>query len=191
MLIPYYVAACCDSKENRSNLPRFQWVEDEEIRNETHFLVARYEGKVSQAMDFFSLCLALSSASSASEHFSKYEELLAEMPYYRPLKPWIQQNFFPQWEKEATFSSELMARERLQMVKEDGLNLGLFYKTTQTPKLIQAAIQSNPLALRYVAPYNKSYRLCRQAIQQNPDAIYFSPYHVEELVQQQVDHLRK
>lgn len=188
VLIPYYVAACCDSKENHSNLQRFQSFEDEEIRSETHFLVARYEGKVSQAMDFSSLCLALS---SASECFSSYEEVLAETPYYRQLKPWFQENFFPQWEKNATFSCELTAKERLRLVKEDGLNLGLFYKTTQTPKLIQAAIQSNPLALRYVAPYNKSYRLCRQAIQQNPEAIYFSPYHVEEHVQQQVESLRK
>ena len=156
-----------------------------EIHQETCFIGARYGGFLHSTMDLSNYFIALSSP--IQKPLEKEVSALTHSPLHQQLRGWIEKTFYTDgglspYEMDFRFK----ANERLKEIKQDGLKLRGVPLEKQSVKLVREAIKQNPNALKYADPNLKDYRLCRQAVKENPDVRCFSPYHVEDVVEQQL-----
>lgn len=156
------------------------------VKDEGCFVGARYGGVFHPQMDLSTYFLALSSP--IRKPSEKESVSVKNSPLRRQLEPWIEQTFYNEGDVESyQMDFRLKANGRLKEVKQDGLRLRGIPLENQSVKIVREAIKQNPKALKYADPNLKDYRLCRQAVQENPEVSCFSPYHVEDVVERQIE----
>lgn len=187
VIISHYLGALTE----QSKMPYCHYYEDflessnPAIKEEMHYFLAKECGRLESGMTFESHLLALSSPIEGSRVIANSFSRKSSLP--TPLVHWLMNTFLSDLNhEEMKRYDQFKAKDRLKLIKEDGLKIREIAIERQTKKLARLALKQNPEALKYIHPNLKDYQMCRMAVQQCPDLKLYSPYHVESEISERL-----
>lgn len=183
VLTPYYTKALIEQtnlSRTEFNMSQILNQQDEDIKKELLPILAKELSYLEQTMSFEEFLIALSSPYKEASLYFRYLEttqtrdLRFKSPSLKQLISTITKD-----KPHPQEHDQLKMKDRVKLVKEDGLNLKEIAFEKQTQRLVNLALQQNPAALKFVHPNLKDYRSCRYAVQRDHEMAFFSPYHIE------------